>query len=67
MAEHDAWQRLGLDVGDRTPLHLGEASHLRLRKADVVERVVTDKRKTCLDLDRAEPEVLTVVVVEAPR
>ena len=50
MAEHDARQRLDLDVADRRLLVLGEIAHLGLGEPDVVEIALRELRQAALDL-----------------
>ena len=56
VAEHDAGQRLDLQVVHGVLLLLREVAHLRLREPDVVEVALGDLRDRALDLLRRQPE-----------
>ena len=50
VAEHDAGQRLDLEVAQRLLLLLREIAHLRLRELDVVEIALAHLPDGALDL-----------------
>ncbi|MCY1291628.1 hypothetical protein D9M70_408250 [compost metagenome] len=58
MAEHHARQGLYLDVMHRVPLDLGKAADLRLREADIVQRLRGKAGDAGFDLRRREPEAV---------
>ena len=58
VAEHDAGQRLDLEVAHRLLLLLREVAHLRLRELDVVEVALGDLADRTLDLGRRQAEIL---------
>ena len=65
MAEHDAGQGLDLDIAHRFALDLGEIADLRLREADVVERLRRDLRDHRGDLGIGQAEARRRPFVEA--
>ena len=64
VAEHDARQRLDLDVAHRRLLVLGEIAHLGLGEFDVVEVALCELRQAALDLSIGEAEILAVPGIE---
>src|SRR5581483_6091435 len=67
VAEHDAGQRLHLQVMHRLFLLLREIAHLRLRELDVVEVAFRHLRNRALDLLRAQAEIRRRPVIELLR
>ncbi|MDO8210291.1 hypothetical protein Q7L65_07735 [Conexibacter sp. CPCC 206217] len=67
VAEHDARQRLGAQVGQGRPLRLGERAHLPLRERDVLAQRGVQLRGRALELVRAEHEALRVPPVQLAR
>ena len=67
MAEHDAGQRLDLDVPHRRALVLGEVAHLRLRELDVVDVARRELGQAAADLGVGEAVVVAVPAVELDR
>src|SRR5262245_12926826 len=64
MAEHDAGQRLDLQVVHRFALLLGEVAYLRLRKLDVLEVAFRDLCYGALDFLWREVKILRRPFVE---
>ncbi len=64
VAEHDAGQRLDLDVEHAIALLLREVADLRLREFDVIEVALGHLRDRLLDFLRAEAEILGRPLVE---
>ena len=64
VAEHDARQRLHLDVHQRGLLVLGEGAHLGLREADVVQVARRQLGHGVADFLIGEAEILPVPAVE---
>ena len=64
MPEHDAGQRLDLEIAQGLLLLLREVAHLRLRELDVVEVALADLRYRALDLGGGELERRRRPVVE---
>ncbi len=64
MAEHDAGQRLDLQVVHGLLLFLREIAYLRLRELDVIAIALGHFRDGLLDVLRAEPEILRRPLVE---
>jgi hypothetical protein len=67
VAEHDARQRLDLDVQHRRALVLGEIAYLGLRKLDVVEVALRQLRQAIPDLGVGQPKIPAVPLVELDR
>ncbi len=64
VTEHDAGKRLHFEVAQRFPLLLGEISHLRLGKLDVVEIAFAHLADRALDFFCAELEACGRPVIE---
>ncbi len=67
VAEHDAWQRLDLDVLERRALLLGEVPDLRLGELDVLDRPAGKLGEAVPDLLVRQPVVGAVPAVELDR
>ena len=61
----DSGERLDLDVRQARALRLGEASHLSLSEADVVQRLVVDGGQAALDGVVAQAEVAALPAIQA--